>query len=50
LKKIFPETPGVDDGISRIEEGLKQYPDNKSLLALIKKNRDGEIADVYAKR
>ncbi len=47
LKKIFPETPGVDDGISRIEEGLKQYPDNKSLLALIKKNRDGEIADVY---
>ncbi len=41
LKKIFPETPGVDDGISRIEEGLKQYPDNKSLLALIKKNRDG---------
>jgi hypothetical protein len=47
VKKIFPETPGVDDGISRIEEGLKQYPDNKSLLALIKKNRDGEIADVY---
>jgi len=47
LKKIFPETPGVDDGISRIKEGLKQYPDNKTLLALIKKNRDGEIADIY---
>lgn len=47
LKKVFPETPGVDDGISRIEEGLKQYPDNRSLLALIKKNRDGELADVY---
>lgn len=47
MKKIFPETPGVNEGISRIEEGLKQYPDNKSLLALIRKNRDGEIAGVY---
>lgn len=47
IKRVFPETPGTDDGISRIEEGLKQYPDNKSLLALIKKNRDGEIATVY---
>lgn len=46
VKRIFPSTPGVDDAIAKGKQALASYPDNKSLMAAIKKNRDGELASV----
>jgi hypothetical protein len=46
VKKVFPSTPGVDDVIAKGKQSLSAYPDNKSLLAVIKKNKEGELAEV----
>ena len=46
VKKIFPSTPGVDEVIAKGKQALSSYSDNKSLLAVIKKNREGELAAV----
>lgn len=46
VKKLFPSTPGVDEAITIGKQALSIYPDNKSLLTVIKKNRDGDLASV----
>jgi hypothetical protein len=46
VKKVYPSVTGIDEVIQKGKQALSAYPDNKSLLAVIKKNKNGEIADV----
>lgn len=47
VKKIFPSTPQLDEAIGKAGETLKQYADNKSILASIKNNLGAALAEVY---
>jgi hypothetical protein len=46
VKKVYPSVTGIDEVIEKGKQALSNYPDNKSLLAVIKKNKNGELADV----
>ncbi|HCL05757.1 MAG TPA: hypothetical protein DHW64_07265 [Chitinophagaceae bacterium] len=39
LKILFPAIQGIDEVIQKGNQALLSYPDNKSLLAIIKKNK-----------
>lgn len=39
VKKLFPSIDGIDDAIQKGKQALVAYPDNKALLAIIKKNK-----------
>lgn len=47
LKKVFPSLTGMDEGIAKAQEVITKYGDNKSLLALIKGNKNEVLADVF---
>lgn len=40
IRKVFPSVEAVDEVIQKAKQILLSYPDNKSLVALIKKNRN----------
>lgn len=40
VKKLFPSIDGIDDAIQKGKQALVAYPDNKTLLAIIKKNKN----------
>lgn len=46
VKKVYPSVTGIDEVIEKGKQALSTYPDNKSLLTIIKKNKNGELADV----
>lgn len=47
VKKVFPGTPGLDEGIRTAKDALAAYPDNKSILALIKGNKNEALREVF---
>lgn len=47
LKKLFPNTPGVDEALKIAQEGVTKYGNNKAMLASIKENKNAELANVY---
>ncbi len=40
VKKVFPSVEGTEEILQKAKQVLVKYPDNKSLVALIKKNRN----------
>jgi hypothetical protein len=47
VKKIFPSIASkADEAIKYADEALSKYPDNKTILASIKKNLGSELAEV----
>jgi hypothetical protein len=47
IKKYFPSTPGVDDAIQLAKDGIQKYNTNKSIIAMVKGNKNAALADVY---
>lgn len=48
VKKIFPSAAAkADEAIKYADEALAKYPDNKTIIAGIKKNLGAELAEVY---
>jgi hypothetical protein len=47
VKKVFPSAAGVNEGIAAAKEMLSKYPDNKSIIALVKGNKNAALADVF---
>lgn len=46
IKKVFPSITEGDEALQLAKDILQTYPDNKSMLATIKKNLNAAIADV----
>jgi hypothetical protein len=47
LKKIFPNTPDVDNALSIARDGIAKYGNNKAMIASIKTNKNAELAEVH---
>jgi hypothetical protein len=47
VKKYFPSTPGVDDAIQLAKDGIQKYNTNKTIMAMVKGNKNAALADVF---